>query len=220
MSDELVKRLGQLDSCAVSDAMDSCGIDGVTSALREVSVPRRVAGRAVTVKLVPAGDVVSKRHLCTAAIEASGPESVIVIDNAGRTEMGSWGGILTLAASNRSVAGVVTDGACRDIDEAREMAFPVYAKDNVSRTARGRVVEEDWNIPIGICGIAVQPNDLVLADGSGICFIPASRADEVITIAEKLARKEALMAEAIREGSPVSEVMGRNYEEMLHGGQD
>lgn len=221
MNDNLVERLAALDSCAVSDALDSCNIDGVASALKEISIQRRIAGRVVTVRLGPAGATPSPRHLCTAAVEASGPDSVIVVDNAGRIEMGSWGGILTLAATKRGVRGVVIDGACRDVDEARELGFPVYAKSNICRTARGRVVEKDWNVPVSISGITVRPNDLVIADGSGICFLPAPRAEEVIAIAEKVVRKEGLMAQAVRDGVPVSQVMGRNYEEMLQeGNQD
>lgn len=166
-------------------------------------------------KLGPDDGRASKRHLGTAAVEAAGEGSIIVIDHEGRADVAGWGGILTLAASRRGVAGVVIDGACRDIDEARALDFPVYGRVGVPRTARGRILEQDWDVPVHIAGVEVSPGDLVIADGSGIAFIPAGRAQELIAIAEAVAGKEAAMADAVRAGTPVSEVMAGNYENML-----
>jgi regulator of RNase E activity RraA len=61
----------------------------------------------------------------------------------------------------------------------------------------------------------VCAGDYVIADGSGVCFIPADRAGEIIAIAEKIAEKERLMTADVLAGKPVSEVMGTNYEDML-----
>jgi len=148
MADELLERLAKLDACAVSDAMDAQGGTGAATGLRALSTDRKIVGRATTVRLGPDVGVKSPRHLCTAAVEASGPESIIVIANKGRTDAASWGGVLSLAAKTRGVAGVVIDGVCRDLDESREMQLPVYALGATPVTARSRVVEEDWNIQV------------------------------------------------------------------------
>ncbi|HLG72299.1 MAG TPA: RraA family protein, partial [Chloroflexota bacterium] len=110
--------------------------------------------------------------------------------------------------------GVVSDGACRDVDEAREMEFPVYARAGASVTARGRIVEESFQTPVEICGIAVNPGDLVIADWSGVVFVPADRAEEVIQAAEEIFAREAAMAADVRAGKKPSEVMGASYERM------
>ncbi len=215
MADPLVERLSKLDSCAVSDAMDRVGLPPAVTGLVPLWQCPRLVGRAVTVKLKPRVEgETSTRHLGTAAIEAAQPGDVIVVDNGGRTDAGSWGGILSVAAKAAGVAGVVADGACRDVDEARDMGFPVYARAGVSVTARGRIVEEAFQTPIEMCGVAVNPGDLVIADWSGVVFIPAARAEEVLAAAEDIFAREAAMAEAARAGKPASEVMGANYERL------
>src|SRR5689334_1590426 len=109
--------------------MDKLDLSPAVTGLAPLWPCPRVTGRAVTVKLKPRVEgEQSSRHLGTAAIEAATPGDVIVVDNGGRTYAGSWGGILSVAAQAAGVAGVVADGACRDVDEARDMAFPVYAR--------------------------------------------------------------------------------------------
>jgi 4-hydroxy-4-methyl-2-oxoglutarate aldolase len=213
--DELLERLRGLDSCAVSDALDRLGLSGVALGLAQLSTTRRIVGRAVTVQLGPDDGRTSKRHLCTAAVESADAQSVIVIAHRGRVDVAGWGGILSLAASRRHVAGVVIDGACRDLDESRELELPVYGRVAVPVTARGRIIEYDWNVPVEIAGVEVAPDDLVIADGSGVVFIPMGRAAEVVQLAATIAQREQLMAADVRAGKLVSQVMGANYENML-----
>jgi 4-hydroxy-4-methyl-2-oxoglutarate aldolase len=214
VSDDLVGRLARLDSCAVSDAMDRHGFDGVAAGIRPLTSTARIAGRVVTVKLKPPGGEESTRHLGTAAIEAASLGDVIVVDHQGREDAAGWGGILSNAAKHRRLSGVIVDGACRDVDEARALGFPVFATAATPRTARGRAVEQSFNEPVTIRGIAVRPGDLVLADGTGVVFIPAAQSEAVIATAEEIAAREAEMTRAVLAGQPVSQVMGQTYERM------
>jgi 4-hydroxy-4-methyl-2-oxoglutarate aldolase len=210
----LIERLRKLDTCVVSDALDQLKLPGTVLGLRAVSVPRRIAGRAVTVQLTKANGQAPSRHLCTAAVDASGPGDVIVVAHEGRIDVAGWGGILSLGATTREIEGVVVDGACRDIDESTELALPVYARATVPVTARGRIVEKSWNEPIKVDGVTVAPGDLVVADGSGVVFVAAGQAEAVVGVAETIARREAAMAEAVRAGQPLTEVMNRSYEQL------
>jgi 4-hydroxy-4-methyl-2-oxoglutarate aldolase len=210
----LIERLRKLDTCVVSDALDQLKLPGTVIGLRAVSVPRRIAGRAVTVQLTKANGQAPSRHLCTAAVDASGPGDVIVVAHEGRIDVAGWGGILSLGATTREIEGVVVDGACRDIDESTELALPVYARATVPVTARGRIVEKSWNEPIKVDGVTVAPGDLVVADGSGVVFVAAGQAEAVVGVAETIARREAAMAEAVRAGQPLTEVMNRSYEQL------
>jgi len=211
----LTARLARLDTCVVSDALDRLGIKGVAFGLRRMSVARRVAGRVITVTLGPADASVAARHLCTAAIELGGPGDVIVVEHHAHQEAAGWGGILSAAAVHKGIEGVIVDGMARDIDEAVEFGFPVFALGPVPATARGRVMEIACQEPIVVRGIRVRPGDWVLADGSGTVFIPAVRIAEVLDSAESLAAREAQMLERVRAGEPVSLVMGHQYESML-----
>ena len=216
----LAERLSKIDCCAVSDALDSLGLPPAVAGLPPLTVRRRIAGQVVTVKLgtqPPEGG--SKRHLGTGAIEAARPGDVILVQHTERDDCAGWGGVLATGAAIKGVAGVVIDGAARDIDEAIGLDFPVYGRKAIAVTARGRIYEQGFNIPIEIGGIAVQPGDYLLADSSGVAIIPANRAEEVVGIAETIARKEGLMVDELRKGLPITEVMGLNYEKML-GTQD
>ncbi len=218
MADELVARLAKLDTCAVSDALDRLGLKGSVIGIRSMTVPTKVAGRAVTVRLKAKGREESARHLGTAAVVAANPGDVIVIDHHGREDVAGWGGILSNAAKVKGVAGVVIDGAARDIDESRELGLPVFAKAAVQITARGRIIEDSFNEPIEFAGVAVEPGDLVIADGSGVVFVSAGRAEEVLGAAEEIAAREAEMTKAVLAGQSVVEVMGQSYESMLSRG--
>ena len=215
MTEDLKRRLSKLDSCAVSDALDRVKIKGVVLGLAQLSTRKRIVGEAITVKLGPDDGREVERHLCTAAVEAAGPGKVIVIAHSGRLDAAGWGGILSLAAILRKVEGIVIDGACRDLDESREFGLPVYGRVAVPITARGRVIEREWNVPVDLSGVRVAPADLVIADASGVAIIPSGRAAEIVAIAESIAHKERLMAADVRGGKPVSAVMGGNYETML-----
>jgi regulator of RNase E activity RraA len=215
LPDPLVARLAKLDSCAVSDALDRLGLKGSVVGIHPLTSTARIAGRAVTVRLKAKGREESPRHLGTAAIQAAGPGDVIVVDHHAREDVAGWGGILSTAAKVKGVAGVIIDGACRDIDEARELGFPVFARAAVQITARGRVVEDSFNEPVEIADVSVRPGDLVIADGSGVVFVAAERAEEVIKAAEEIASRETQMTKDVLAGRSVVEVMGKSYETML-----
>jgi regulator of RNase E activity RraA len=212
----IVERLLKLDTCAVSDGMDRLGLKGATYGVRPMWSCPKIVGRAVTMKIKPAGLEKPKQHLGTAAIVAAHPGDIIVIDNGGRPDNSCWGGLLSLAARTKGISGVVVDGACRDIDESRDVGFPVYARGAVPMTARGRVMQASYNQEIEFAGVQVYPGDLVIADGSGVVIIPRSKEEDVVREAEAVAAMEARMAEGIRQGMSVLEVLEKlGYEQML-----
>lgn len=210
----LEARLLNLDTCAVSDALDRLGLSGAAIGIMPMWHCPKIAGRVLTVQLKPKTTEPSTRHLCTAAIEAAEAGNVIVVDNEGRTNAAGWGGILSQAAKVKGVAGVIVDGAIRDLDESHEIRFPVYARSAIPCTARGRIVETSFNEPITVGGVWVKPGDLVLADSSGVVFISAERVGEVLDTAEGIAEREREMTKAVQAGKSVVEVMGANYERM------
>lgn len=214
--DELVSRLGKLDSCAVSDALDKLGLHGAVSGIHRLSTERRIAGRIQTVTLALAGDRPSApRHLCTAAIEAAAPGDIIVVEQRTGVDAAAWGGNLSLGAQMRGVAGVIVDGPARDIDDSRRLDFTVFARDHTARTARGRIVEVATNETITVGGLPVSPGDFVIADASAVVFVVKSEILPVLEAAEAIMQREESMAAAIRAGTPISRVMGANYETML-----
>jgi 4-hydroxy-4-methyl-2-oxoglutarate aldolase len=212
----LIERLSKVDSCAVSDALDSLGLKGATWGVRPQWPCPRIVGRAMTMKIKPVGLEQPTQHLGTPAIEAAKPGDIIVIDNGGRPDISTWGGLLSLSAKLKGLSGVVIDGACRDIDEARDLGFPVYSRGVVPMTARGRVMQESFNLEIQFAGVQVRPGDLIIADGSGVVIIPKEKEQEAVEAAEAVFQKEAEMAAGIREGFSGLEMLEKlGYEQML-----
>ncbi len=216
MTNTYIERLRRMDGCAVSDALDKLGLAGAVTGLPQRSGKGRIAGLAVTVKLGTGEPQPGPpKHLGCTAIEAAGPDYIIVVEQRTGVEAGCWGGLLTLGAKVRGVAGVVADGPLRDVDEAVAYEFPIFSRTVTSFTARGRVVEKGTNVPVEIGAITVQPGDYVLADGSAVIFIASANIGRVLEAAEMIVGKEAAMAKAILSGTPIGQVMGGNYEHML-----
>jgi len=213
---DIVARLQQLDTPAVSDALDRLELPGRVAHLRRLTTKKRVAGQVLTVKLGTGAALAGPpRHLCTSAVEAANPGDVLVIEQRSGIEAAGWGGILSNGAKVKGIAGVICDGPVRDVDESRDLDFAVFAERPVPTTARGRIVEEAFNEPISIGEATVTPGDYVLADGSGICFLLQDRAQDILEVAEMVAQREALMTKAVLAGEPIREVMGADYEHML-----
>lgn len=213
---DFVERLKRVDCCAVSDALDKLHLTGVVTGISQLASSRRIAGRVLTVKLGVGEPPPGKpRHVSTTAIVAAQPGDIIVVEQHSGVNAASWGGILTLGAKLRGVAGVIADGPVRDIDEARQHDFPVFGRGVTTFTARGRIVELATNEPVMIGEFQVKPGDYAIADGSGVVFISAGNVERVLATAEQIVAREAAMAKALREGKPITEVMGANYEDML-----
>ena len=115
----------------------------------------------------------------------------------------------------RDVAGVVIDGPARDIDECRELDFPVFARSHTARTARGRIVEVATSEPITVGDVTVSSGDYVVADASAVVFVAQNEIRRVVETAESIMQRERAMARRLREGTPVSQVMAASYERML-----
>jgi regulator of RNase E activity RraA len=216
---ETLARLSAMDTCALSDALDKLGLAGQVTGLRRESGQGRIAGVAVTVKLgtgdPPPGP---PSHLGTRAIEASDEHSVIVIEQRTGVEAGCWGGLLTRGARHVNVRAVVADGPVRDIDEARELEFPIFTNRLTCFTARSRVVEKATNVPVEIGGVTVNPGDYIVADGSAVIVIRPENVAVVLAAAEDICAREAAMIAEMAKGTPMSDVLGGNYEHMLRKG--
>jgi len=147
-------------SCFVSDVMERRRT--LRSDIRPV-VGGRFAGPAVTVKLYP-GDLVD----CLDALKVTEAGDVIVVDAAGETETSIWGGLMAGLCMQRGVAGAVVDGAIRDIDEIRDLGFPIFSRAVVPRSTHspysGRLEPIEVNVTITCGGTIVAPGDIVLLD--------------------------------------------------------
>jgi regulator of RNase E activity RraA len=196
-----------LDSAAVSDAMDALGLAPGQAGFLPVWGHPKIAGFAVTVQLEPYVPGPTGAHIGATAVAGASSTDVIVVANDGRTDVSCWGGLLSLGATLNGVRGVVADGSCRDVNEARELEFPVFAKGRIPATARDRLQQRSTGEPVRLGNVTVAPGDLIFADETGVVVVPRANTEEVLKKAQAIAGREEAIASDLRSGIPLHEAM-------------
>lgn len=207
------KALGGDASSIVSDIMDELGIVGVLPG--SLFVPT-IAGACMVGPALTVRNIMQREHAYETArahvnkmaeFEAhnlASPGDVLVID--GVSGISNMGGISAQTGKRQGEAGAVISGAIRDISHSRSVGYPVWATEISPVTGKWRIETVEINGDVEIGGIRVSPGDVVLADDTGVCFIPRSRALEVLVLAEKKAAAEARKCKLIDEGVAVAEL--------------
>lgn len=213
--DPVVQSFSALSTCNVSDALDRLHLNGAPHHILPLwpGCPK-IAGRAVTLKLVDNGSASPVRGTMD-AIAAAKPGEVMVVDHGGRMEVNSWGGIATFTAMKRGLSGVIIDGVTRDLDEMKALGFPAYAKGVIQQSIRNRCAFGGLNIRVQLGTALVRPGDLVLADENGIAVVPHDRLDEVLKIAQECSASEVRLRNWISQGIDPMEAHDREKYEQL-----
>ena len=200
-----------------SDAMDELGIRGVIPAalLRPTDPTARIVGRALTVHNIlankPVAAAVEAGVSMLAEIEAHNlaePGDILVLQ--GVDHISNMGSISASIGRRQGELGAIVDGAVRDIDHSREIGYAIWSRSVSPITGKWRIETVAVNQPVSICGIAVNPGDLVLADEVGVCFIPRERAADVLEHALRIAANESTRQSKIASGAPVSELLPKS----------
>lgn len=208
---ELIERISRLGTSTLANALDNAGLhNNVIAQIKAVAPGFRFAGPAVTVKESAGahGDYTSDDFAVGAIIDAAQAGDIIVVD-AGGAQCSTWGGMASLAAKLKGVAGLIVDGAVRDLEEMIEFEFPVFSRHMVPTTGRLRLKIEAINVPVVIDGVNVAPGDIIAADGTGAVCLPGSPAEDITALAEKLARDDDDAVRDLRAGLSFGEAMAK-----------
>jgi regulator of RNase E activity RraA len=173
-------------SAAAADALDRRGFRLAVSASSIPPLGRAgvVVGRAVTLRYLPARREVGAleplgRLAHRTVLDLARPGDVLVISAPASIDGSTMGGEAMAAARRTGLSAVVVDGAVRDIDELVAVGLPVWARRRTPMTGRGRIDAVEINGPIEVAGVQVVPGDIVVADASGISFVPADLFAEI-----------------------------------------
>lgn len=200
-------RLGAFPTSVLSDALDELGIPG---ALAGLSAQRqgqgRIAGRALPVRFVrKSGDPQAYRFgggvgkPLEKVLQNMQAGHVVVMDLDGAPDAAAWGGLASRLAQRRGVRGTVMWGACRDLEEIRAIGYPVWAVGVCPRRSRNAFAFGSIGEPLAIQGIAICASDFIVADESGVVCVPGARANEVLDLALRIERQEALLLAQVRD---------------------
>ncbi|MBA1342073.1 MAG: Bifunctional enzyme Fae/Hps [ANME-2 cluster archaeon] len=197
-SDEaVIELLREVSAPNISDAMHR---KGAMKGILPICTGHKIVGRAITVRTLP-GDWAKPVE----AIDRAGSGNVIVIDN-GRADVAPWGGLATLSCMNRKIAGVVIDGAVRDVDEIRKLDYPLFACAIVPNAGEPKGYGE-IGVEIICGGQVVRDGDYIVGDDSGVVVIPKERAYEIARRAKEVYKTELRIRAEIERGKSLSEVL-------------
>lgn len=115
----------------------------------------------------------------------------MVVSGARNERSSLWGGIMSTMAKTRGVAGLVTDGMVRDLDETREIAFPIYCTGHLPNAPVMDSPPGDLGYPIPFGNVIVEPGDLIVADEDGVVVVPKADIAAVDVAIQIRLKKEA-----------------------------
>ena len=209
---KLVDSLSQVSTATLTTILLKKGLRNVwmrgTRPLRPGQQGRRV-GRAFTLRFVPAREDLatpeswSSPRSTRAAIEAMPEGCIAVVDAMGIADAGIFGDILTSRMRKRGVAGLVTDGVVRDLAGVLGTGLPVWCRGAAAPPSVAGLTFVGWQEPIGCGGVAVFPDDVVVADDDGAVVVPAKLVEEVLATAPEQERMEGWIMEELEKGLPL-----------------
>jgi len=178
----------------------------------------RLVGRAFTLRFVPAREDLATPEswsspLSTrAAIEAMPAGCIAVVDAMGVADAGIFGDILCARMARRGVAALVTDGVVRDVAGVLATGLPVWCRGAAAPPSVAGLTFVAWQQPIGCGGVAVFPNDVIVADADGAVLIPAALLDDVIAQSVEQERLEAWIMREVEQGAALPGLYPPNAE--------
>jgi regulator of RNase E activity RraA len=207
MAPELKNALSQVSTASVASALFKLGLRNIwiRGAMPIAGEGTRRVGKAFTMRFLPmredlVGPALAKLKSSRAAIEAMEADSFAVIDAGGVTEAGVAGDVLCARMTRRGAAGLVTDGAIRDIAGVEQSGLSVWSRGTASPAPNNWLTFMDWGLPVACGGVTVFPDDLVVADRDGVVVIPQALAEQVAIEAAEIERFDAWVVAKVTSG--------------------
>jgi 3-hexulose-6-phosphate synthase/6-phospho-3-hexuloisomerase len=197
-SDEIRRIFNAVSTSNISDAMHR---KGSMTGLWSLTPGVHVAGPAVTVQTF-AGDWAKPVE----AIDVAGKGDVLVINNDKGVDIAPWGELATRSCMNRGIAGVVVDGAVRDVDDIKGLSFPTWTRATVPNAGEPKGFGE-INAEIRCGGQTVRPGDWIIGDDSGVVVVPRERAYEIARRSLEVQKTEERIRAEISGGRTLAGIM-------------
>jgi 4-hydroxy-4-methyl-2-oxoglutarate aldolase len=197
---EIISQLAQIPTATIHEAIGKQG--ALPSAINPISPSMKLCGTAFTIDSMPADNLLLHR-----AVAQAKAGDVLIAKMSDHYEAGYWGELLTVAAMERGIAGLVIDACVRDADPIEALGFPVFSRGLCIRGTT-KYGNGTLNQPIIIGDVTISAGDFVVGDRDGVVVIPAS--DGRAAIEKSIAReeKEARTLEQLRSGKTTLEIYG------------
>jgi regulator of RNase E activity RraA len=178
----------------------------------------RLVGPAFTLRFIPMREDLATPESWTsptssrAAIEAMPAGAIAVVDAMGVTDAAFFGDILCARMKQRGVTALVTDGCARDLAGVLKTGFPVWCQGAAAPPSVAGLTFVGWQQPIGCGGVAVMPDDIIVADGDGAVVIPPPLAAHVAEQAAEQERLEDWVMQEVEKGAALPGLYPPNEE--------
>ncbi len=196
-SPEVLAAFDGVESTHVSDAMHR--FLAMEGSIKPAGAGMSVVGPAVTVR-ARAGD----NLVVYAALDVAQPGDVVVIETRGHRTTAVWGDLVSMAARELGIGGMVTDGVIRDRAGVVEAGVPVFAAGDDPAQGAYKDGPGEVNTPIACGGVPVLPGDVVVADANGVVVVPRADAEAVARSAHSILANEATRVASITGGDPIA----------------
>ena len=187
-------------AAGLSDAMGSMNV--MDAQIKNVAPGMKVMGPAFTVSCYPCSIIT-----CHKALGEAPAGSVLVVSGSADPNGALWGELTSMEAMQRGIAGIVVDGAVRDVEKIRELGFPVFTRYITPRVGAPRKVGQT-QVDVVCGGVTVHMGDLIVGDDDGVVVIPKDEAEHYLQAACAVEEKEAKLAVQVREGAHLADVLG------------
>lgn len=196
----LIRRAASFPSATLHEAMGRKG--AFPHDIKPIAPKMTLCGPALTVSCPPMDNLGIHR-----AIYLAQPGDVLVVSVGGGYEGGYWGEIMTFAAQQRGIAGLVIDGCVRDRDLIEEMGFSVFSR---GLAIHGTIKKEKGviNSPLMIGEILINPGDLLVGDSDGVVLVPQSEISRAVEASQQREDKEDQYKKELAEGKSTLEIIG------------
>ena len=220
LDDQTIEALSGITTATLTTVLHKKGLRNIwlrnSKPLR--SGQKRIVGHAFTLRFIPAREDLSTPESWSspistrAAIEAMPPGCIAVVDAMGFTDAGIFGDILCQRMATRGIAGLVTDGVIRDLVGILRTGLPVWCNGAAAPASIAGLTFVNWQEPIGCGGVAIFPNDVIVADDDGAVVIPAALLREVVEAAAEQEKFEAWVVTEVQSGTPLPGLYPPNAE--------
>jgi regulator of RNase E activity RraA len=212
---DILLRLAKLSTCSIADAMVEMGIQGFLSDVNLLDgydhpLGINICGPAFTVKIIPSTGAEVKK-LPFNYIDSAEMGQVIVISAPKNSTNAVFDALTSVASKVRSVAGVVTDGRVRGLQDLCALSFPAFARGTSPNGMRGALEVVDVGCPIIVAGVVVRNADIIRGDINGVVIVPLELAPSIAEKAELIEAAENKIMEAIHHGEPLQRALQRFY---------
>ena len=197
---KIIEKFNKFPTAIISDCLNRMNV--MRSAIKPLLPDCKIAGPAITVQAMPGCNMMTHKALYLAK-----KGDIIVIDGRGHTETAIWGGVQTLAAHLRGIAGIVVDGAIRDIEDVFKYRFPVFCR-AVTCAGPHKGWLDNLNMPISCGGVSVAPGDIIIGDSDGVCVVPKNMALSILRQTADRVKMEAEWIKKVKRGVPTTEFLG------------